>query len=72
MSIKNKKIKVLLVDDQVNIREMFSYILEERGFIAEVAKDEKEAVQKVAQDKPISLCLMWQCQRWMVSKHVSN
>lgn len=52
MGTKKKHTKVLIVDDRANIREMFSYILEERGFIAEVAKDGKEAVQKVAQDKP--------------------
>ncbi|MFH1678553.1 MAG: response regulator [Candidatus Omnitrophota bacterium] len=52
MGVQNKGKKVLIVDDQENIREVISYVLEERGFIAEDAENGKEALKKVAQDKP--------------------
>ncbi len=52
MRRNNKGTKVLIVDDKANIREILSYIFKKRGFIVEGAVSGKEALQKIAQDKP--------------------
>jgi CheY-like chemotaxis protein len=52
MEIKREDAKVLIVDDEEIIRKIMIYAFKERGFIAKVAKNGKEALKKVAQDKP--------------------
>lgn len=52
MNAREKKIKILIVDDEENIREILSYLLSKRGFITETAKSGKEALDKILQDKP--------------------
>jgi len=52
MRAKKKGTKILIVDDEENVREVISYILGERGFIIEEAKDGKEALKKVEECKP--------------------
>jgi CheY-like chemotaxis protein len=52
MNPRKKGIKVLVVDDEENVREAVSYILEERGFIVEEARNGKEALKEVARSKP--------------------
>ncbi len=52
MERQKRGIKVLIVDDEEHIREFVSYLLGEKGFITENADNGKEALKKVAQDKP--------------------
>ena len=52
MRKKNKRTKVLIVDDEEIVREALSYIFDKVGFITEEAKNGKEALIKVAQTKP--------------------
>jgi DNA-binding response OmpR family regulator len=52
MNGQKKRIKVLIVDDEECIRECISDMLNERGFITETASNGKEALERVAQDKP--------------------
>jgi len=52
MEVKNRAIRVLVVDDEENIREVLTYVLEIYGFIADTAKDGTEALEKIAREKP--------------------
>ncbi len=52
MRAKKKGTKILIVDDEENVREVISYLLGERGFIIEEAKDGKEALKKAEECKP--------------------
>jgi two-component system phosphate regulon response regulator PhoB len=52
MRKNNKRTRVLIADDEDNIRELMSYIFEEAGFITEEARNGKEALLKIAQNKP--------------------
>ncbi len=52
MGAENNSKKILIVDDESNTREILRYIFKGGGFIIEDARNGKEALQKVAQDKP--------------------
>jgi len=52
MDIASKKRVALIVDDERCIREVISYVLDEKGFSTESASDGKEALEKIAQNKP--------------------
>lgn len=52
MEAKNRATRVLVVDDEENIREVVAYVLEMKGFIADNARDGKEALEKIAREKP--------------------
>jgi DNA-binding response OmpR family regulator len=52
MNTQKKRIKILIADDEECIREFLSYMLEKEGFVAEGAADGKEALEKIALDKP--------------------
>ena len=44
--------KILVVDDEENIRLLYKMELEEEGFVVEVAKDGDEAIKKLSIFKP--------------------
>ncbi len=44
--------RILVVDDEENIRFLFKEELEEEGFVVEVAKDGLEALEKLSVFKP--------------------
>lgn len=50
--MKKKGIKILVADDEKSIREVMSYMFEERGFITRSARNGKEALEKAIQEKP--------------------
>jgi len=52
MCWQKRKIRVLIADDEKCIRELLCYLLQERGFIVEDAKDGKETLEKITQHKP--------------------
>jgi len=52
MNTQNKKIKILIADDENCTRDCIVYLLQKRGFISEGASNGKEALEKVKQDKP--------------------
>jgi len=52
MEVKNRAVSVLVVDDEENIREVLTYVLEINGFIADTAKDGIEALEKIGREKP--------------------
>jgi len=47
-----KSVKILVVDDEGIIRELMTYVLKKKGFITETARDGKEALDKIALDRP--------------------
>ena len=47
-----KRAKILVVDDEGVIRELMTYVLKKKGFITETAPDGKEALDKIALDRP--------------------
>ena len=47
-----KSVKILVVDDEGIIRELMTYVLKKQGFITETARDGKEALDKIALDRP--------------------
>lgn len=57
MRKKNKATKILIVDDEDNVREVISYVLEEKGFITDEAKDGKDALKKISRIKPDAIIL---------------
>ena len=50
--MENKKIKVLVADDEPDILEFIQFNLERNGFEVKTAKDGQEALQKAKQIKP--------------------
>ncbi len=50
--MEKNKIKILIVDDEECIRDFLSYMLDKGGFLTENACNGKEALEKVAQNKP--------------------
>ncbi|TET09565.1 response regulator [Candidatus Aerophobetes bacterium] len=48
--IKREKAKILVVDDDLGIRELLSGILSQEGHIVEVVQDGKEALLKVRKE----------------------
>jgi len=59
MTIESKK-KILIVDDEPDIRNFLSACIEDAGFLVDTARDGIEALEKVAADPPdlITLDLM--------------
>ncbi len=53
----NKKIKILIADDNQNIRDALTYLLEDEGYELLLAKDGAEALQKVRDLRPDILFL---------------
>ena len=49
---ENKQIRILIVDDDKDIRELLSHLLQKRGFITEEAKNGKEGLEKISTLKP--------------------
>jgi len=43
---KNQPHRILIVEDDTNIRETLSTILQQKGYVTETARDGKEAIQK--------------------------
>ncbi|MFH1338640.1 MAG: response regulator [Candidatus Omnitrophota bacterium] len=81
MRKKNKATKILIVDDEDNVREVISYVLEEKGFITEEAKDGKEALKKISRIKPDAIILdigmpgmdgFQACKRLRKNRHTQN
>lgn len=52
MDIASKKRMALIVDDKRCIREVIGYLLGEKGFTFESAANGKEALEKIARNKP--------------------
>ena len=52
MAVKKKDVRILIVDDDENVREIMSYVFEKRGFVTDDSKNGKEALQKIAMGKP--------------------
>jgi two-component system alkaline phosphatase synthesis response regulator PhoP len=52
-----KKIKILIADDNQNIRDALTYLLEDEGYELLLAKDGAEALQKVRDLRPDILFL---------------
>lgn len=48
----NKGIRILLVDDDDNLRKILSFLLQKRGFITEEARDGKEGLEKIPSLNP--------------------
>ncbi|MBD2358358.1 response regulator [Tolypothrix sp. FACHB-123] len=59
-SHNSKKPRVLIADDEESYRLMLTIILEERDWEVSTAKDGREAIQKVLQEKPDLLILDYQ------------
>lgn len=47
-----KGIRILLVDDDDDLRKILSFLLQKRGFITEEARDGKEGLEKIPSLKP--------------------
>lgn len=47
----DKPAKILIVDDDADIRKVLKHILEDEGYIVDVAGDGKEAVEKTAKKR---------------------
>lgn len=52
MEADNRVLKVLIVDDDVNVRDTLLQLLETKGFLVAGAENGREALKKVCQDKP--------------------
>ena len=52
-----KRTKILIADDNENIREALTYLLEDEGYTLSVAKDGDEALRKVREVTPDILFL---------------
>ncbi|MCK4520036.1 MAG: response regulator [Candidatus Omnitrophica bacterium] len=57
MLAKRKIRKVLIVDDNKVLRELFNVILSRDGFVIGEAKNGKEALEKVIRNKPDAIIL---------------
>jgi DNA-binding response OmpR family regulator len=53
----HKKVKILIADDNQNIRDALTYLLEDEGYELLLAKDGAEALQKVRDLRPDILFL---------------
>ncbi len=53
----HKKVKILIADDNQNIRDALTYLLEDEGYDLLLAKDGAEALQKVRDLRPDILFL---------------
>lgn len=49
--------KILIIDDDYSIRELYKYILTELGYLVETAKDGRDGLAKVRSLKPDCLLL---------------
>jgi DNA-binding response OmpR family regulator len=47
-----RQMKILIVDDDSNARKMLNYTLTRRGYRVEEAGNGREALEKIAEDKP--------------------
>jgi CheY-like chemotaxis protein len=52
MDIEKKDAKILIVDDDRNVREILCYLFKKRGFMVRDAGNGIDALKEVAQDKP--------------------
>lgn len=50
--MEKEPIRILIADDNENVREFLGHMLQKRGFIIENACDGEEALKKTAQKKP--------------------
>jgi two-component system alkaline phosphatase synthesis response regulator PhoP len=57
ITMDHKKIKILIADDNQNIRDALTYLLEDEGYELLLAKDGAEALQKVRDLRPDILFL---------------
>lgn len=55
--MNEKKKRILVVDDDINILRVFKKILEKEGYIVETAETGKEAFKKIKKEK-FSVCLV--------------
>ena len=51
--------RILIVEDEAPIREMLSFVLEQKGFEVDEAEDYNEAISKVAEPYPDLILLDW-------------
>lgn len=49
--MENKQKRILLVDDEANVRRVFSDVLKKEGYIVKGVKDGPEAIKAVEQEK---------------------
>jgi two-component system phosphate regulon response regulator PhoB len=57
--VKEKKVKVLVVDDEPAIREMIRFALNKSGMKVSCAESGREAIDKINEKKPDILLLDW-------------
>lgn len=57
--------RILIVDDDDDIRLVFAEVLRELGYAVETATDGPSAIASPEGSTPTLLCLMWTCQAWM-------
>jgi len=55
--VSNRKKRILVVDDDVNILRVFKRILEKAGYFVETVETGKEALKKIQKEK-FGLCLV--------------
>ncbi|MFC1852756.1 protein kinase [candidate division CSSED10-310 bacterium] len=54
---KKKKAKILIADDDEDIRKLLSIILEKNGYETVVAKNGEEAITQAMEEKPTLICM---------------
>ncbi|RMF89533.1 MAG: response regulator [Methanobacteriota archaeon] len=67
--------KILLVDDEPEIRTLYKKMLEKEGYTVSTAKDGRDALEKVAADRPDLIILdimMPGMDGWEVSKKIKT
>src|SRR5438105_12241335 len=51
--------KILIVDDNSDVRRLYALALNQRGFEVKLAANGAEAVERIAQEKPDLILLDW-------------
>lgn len=67
------KVRILVADDDAEVRRMLSFHLEDRGFVVEIARNGAEALEAILVDRPDAVILdvmMPELTGWEVLKYL--